>query len=355
MITVLISQINLLLCLVNDILDMKMIDEDQFVTRHEEFDPTATLNFIVSMFAQTAEMQDTQLTFVETNGKLPVTLIGDQVRLKQVLVNLTKNALKFSYMKFVTLKAQYDYQNELLKVELVDGGRGISAEDINRLFHMFGKLESSADINEDGIGMGLIICKRIVDHCGGEISCKSEGVNRGSSFTFSMSMTLNKVIPKKDPKISKKVQFKTNKVRKNSKIVQASSTPLEEEHLYATNIGSANLSNIEHQDSTRKIYSDNSANITKELDSDLEELEMTVPKMNQFHDKKKKRDRKQKTEVIQPLRVRFETERKKPPSTLDEVKDLCQRGVPDVLDVEQGLLIPALVRQQNKHQNDHIV
>ena len=55
---------------------------------------------------------------------------------------------------------------------------------------MFGKLGESADVNEEGIGMGLTICKRIVDHCGGDISCKSKGANLGSTFTFSMRMTL---------------------------------------------------------------------------------------------------------------------------------------------------------------------
>ena len=225
---------------------------------------------------------------------------------------------------------------------------------------MFGKLESTADINEDGIGMGLTICKRIVDHCGGEISCKSDGVNCGSTFTFSMSMTLSKekdakFTPMKDPKISKIVRFNAEKVRKKSKIMQASTTPFEEEHLYENNIGSANLSNIEHQDSSQKICSDISINITKELDSDLEDIEIAVLSMNRFDDKNKKRDRKEKAQVRQALRVRSEEERKKPHRALDEAKDLCQREVPDVLDVEQGLLIPALVKLQNTHQNAHTV
>ena len=83
MILVLISQINLLLCLVNDILDLKMIDQQRFVTRNELFSPTATFEFIISVFAQAAEMQETELTFETKEGcQLPSLLIGDQVRLK---------------------------------------------------------------------------------------------------------------------------------------------------------------------------------------------------------------------------------------------------------------------------------
>ena len=76
-------------------------------------------------------MQETQLTFVaEGDAKLPSILIGDQIRLKQVLVNLTKNALKFTYKKPITLKASYDTRSELLQVKVVDAGRGINAVDM---------------------------------------------------------------------------------------------------------------------------------------------------------------------------------------------------------------------------------
>ena len=80
-----------------------------------------------------------------------------------MLVNLTKNALKFSYKTPITLRASYDDKNELLKVKVVDTGRGICETDIHRLFKLFGKLERTANENVEGIGMGLTICKRIID------------------------------------------------------------------------------------------------------------------------------------------------------------------------------------------------
>ena len=117
----------------------------------------------MSVFAQAAEMQETELTFVPVKGALPPTLIGDQIRLKQVLVNLTKNSLKFSYKKPVTLRVFYDKRKELLNVDVVDEGRGIQAEDMDKLFKLFGKLGRTAEDNVEGIGMGLTICKLIVD------------------------------------------------------------------------------------------------------------------------------------------------------------------------------------------------
>ena len=86
---------------------------------------------------------------------------------------MTKNALKFASGKPVTIKACYDPVNELLKVHIIDGGRGIRATEMKKLFSLFGRIERTAKENVEGIGMGLTICKRIVEHSGGEISCFS--------------------------------------------------------------------------------------------------------------------------------------------------------------------------------------
>ena len=114
------------------------------------------------------------------------------MRLKQVLVNLTKNALKFSYQKPVKLIASYDRSTQMLNVHVVDKGRGIRSGDMDQLFRLFGKLDQTASENVEGIGMGLTICKLIVNQCGGTISCSSLGENKGSTFSFSMQMQLGK-------------------------------------------------------------------------------------------------------------------------------------------------------------------
>jgi len=106
---------NLLLCLVNDVLDLKMIEEGVFKRQNEKFDPHETLNFVLNIFRQHAELQNSQLSLKvlsptskldplqqllricePTEPTLPKHLFGDQIRLKQVLINLIKNALKVS-------------------------------------------------------------------------------------------------------------------------------------------------------------------------------------------------------------------------------------------------------------------
>ena len=110
-----------------------------------------------------------------TNFQLPETLYGDELRLKQVLINLVKNALKFTYRGRVRMYIAYDEVEKILSVNVVDNGRGITAEEIPNLFQKFGKLKRTADDNHEGIGLGLLICQSIVQANGGSISVHSKG------------------------------------------------------------------------------------------------------------------------------------------------------------------------------------
>ena len=82
----------------------------------------------------------------------------------------------------------YDEYEQMLKVMVIDDGRGIKAEDIGKLFCMFGKLRRTAEINNEGIGMGLMICQSLVKMNHGTISAHSKGLNKGSIFSFTMHM-----------------------------------------------------------------------------------------------------------------------------------------------------------------------
>ena len=93
---------------------------------------------------------------------MPPRLIGDEVRLKQILINLVKNAFKFCQGGEIRVIMAFDEIDEMLKVHVVDTGKGILSEDMDRLFKQFGKLLRTAEMNSEGIGMGLMICQNLV-------------------------------------------------------------------------------------------------------------------------------------------------------------------------------------------------
>ena len=120
--------------------------------------------------------------------KLP-NLLGDKTRLQQVLINLIRNALKFTpFEGQIDIKVEYNATEQSLCVDVQDSGLGIAQEDLGKLFNQFGKLQRSATMNSDGIGLGLRICKELVEQNGGTICVKSEGIGRGSCFSFTMKM-----------------------------------------------------------------------------------------------------------------------------------------------------------------------
>mgnify|MGYP000861515896 CR=1 FL=1 len=93
---------------------------------------------------------------------LPSAALGDQVRLKQILINLIKNAFKFTRFGKIRVIAAYDEANELFHCHIVDTGKGIKDDEMDQLFTQFGKLLRTASMNNEGIGMGLMICQNLV-------------------------------------------------------------------------------------------------------------------------------------------------------------------------------------------------
>ena len=87
-------------------------------------------------------------------------LLGDERRFKQVLINLVKNSLKFCETgDLIIIKVGYDYEKQMIQASVKDTGVGIAHEDMEKLFTRFGKLHRSAEMNHEGIGLGLTIVK----------------------------------------------------------------------------------------------------------------------------------------------------------------------------------------------------
>ena len=106
----------------------------------------------------------------------------------QVLINLVKNANKFTDKGFILIQVQYDWESQTLMASVRDTGLGLSQDEIPALFNKFGKLHRTAEINSAGIGLGLTIVKEIVELAGGVVYAESDGPNKGSLFTFTMVM-----------------------------------------------------------------------------------------------------------------------------------------------------------------------
>ena len=104
------------------------------------------------------------------------------------MINLIKNALKFTTEGQIQVKACYNDEAQCLVVHVLDTGAGIAREDIPRMFTQFGRLRNTADLNSEGIGLGLTISKLIVESSGGKISVESKGLNRGSLFILNLKM-----------------------------------------------------------------------------------------------------------------------------------------------------------------------
>ena len=206
-----ISQVNMLVVLFNNILDRRMIKLGQFKVSKELFGPTNTIQFIIDVYTQQARLQDSALHFriVEAPirpteplslrnldpertmlGELPASLLGDHIRLQQVLANLLRNALRFSRSMPVYIFAAYDYYARKLVVQISDCGQGLSAgklQEIRALLKAPALDETRSNEDEDD-GSNLAICKKIIDLSGGEVTAYSAGTDQGAIFQFSMAM-----------------------------------------------------------------------------------------------------------------------------------------------------------------------
>ena len=132
---------------------------------------------------------------------MPV-LLGDSRRFLQVLINLLKNAFKFTSSGSISLNVCYDITKRL-RVSVSDTGVGIEQADIPKLFTRFGKLQRTADINSEGLGLGLEISNKLCKVYGGEITVNSAGKDQGCTFTFTMQLDPEEDNKLADPRLLK--------------------------------------------------------------------------------------------------------------------------------------------------------
>jgi PAS domain S-box-containing protein len=179
----------MLLGLINDILDFSKIEAGQMHIEATDFQLDDVLNKVTSMILARAQEKGLELHYV-VDPSVPANLLGDPLRLAQILINLLGNAIKFTAHGSVSVffRAQPLSGNGiLLDVAIQDTGIGMSPEQIEKLFHAFSQADSSITRKYGGTGLGLTICKRLCELMGGEIKVSSEP-GQGSTFAFKIKL-----------------------------------------------------------------------------------------------------------------------------------------------------------------------
>lgn len=179
----------LLLNLINDILDHSKIEAGKITIEQIPYDLNALLDDISNIVSHKANEKQIELVF-DIDHSVPNKLIGDPLRLLQVLVNLLNNAVKFTDQGSVILRARAQQISRLnLKIhfEVIDTGIGMDQEQMSRLFQSYSQADDSITRKYGGTGLGLAICKNLVALMGGSIQVHSVP-NEGSTFSFDIKL-----------------------------------------------------------------------------------------------------------------------------------------------------------------------
>jgi PAS domain S-box-containing protein len=174
-----------LLTLTNDILDLSKVESGRFELDSVEFNLDALLAKTREIMLPRATSSGLQLT-CEISPDVPLRLAGDPDRLRQILLNLAGNALKFTERGCVALRVEWapgEYDAGALRFSVSDTGIGIAPEKMEMIFSSFTQADSSTTRKYGGTGLGLAICKGLVELMGGQIKCTSQ-VGKGSTFSF---------------------------------------------------------------------------------------------------------------------------------------------------------------------------
>jgi len=178
-----------LLGLLNDILDLSKIEAGQIVLDHEPFDLRTVLDGVARTMATTAQAKGVEL-LCHVPPDFPVRLVGDAVRLRQVLMNLVGNAVKFTKAGYVLLEANLAAIGQFetrVRLRIVDTGIGIKEEQKTKIFSRFSQGDESVSRVYGGTGLGLAISEKLCSLMGGDIQVESEH-GRGSTFWINVSL-----------------------------------------------------------------------------------------------------------------------------------------------------------------------
>lgn len=186
---------SLLLTVINDILDVSRLEAGAVELSPAPLSPVAVVRHVADLLRPRSEGKGLTLD-VDLPEGLSVVVIGDDVRLEQVLINLVGNAIKFTDSGSVTIRVRSEDvgADARLRIEVVDTGIGIPADALRRIFDQFSQADASTSRRFGGTGLGLSISQRLVELMGGRIGCDSQ-VGEGSCFWVELRLPRTHDLP----------------------------------------------------------------------------------------------------------------------------------------------------------------
>ncbi|MDR2589088.1 MAG: response regulator [Spirochaetales bacterium] len=186
-----------LLALINDILDFSKIEAGKLEILPTPYKLTSLVNDVVSIIRMRIAEKPLRF-FLNIDPSLPEGLVGDEVRMRQILLNLLTNAVKYTAKGFIGLSITQDRKPEngktRLKIEISDSGIGIKPEDVSKLFNEFMRVDLRTNWNIEGTGLGLSITKRLCVSMGGDLTVSSV-YGEGSVFIASVPQLIDSEKP----------------------------------------------------------------------------------------------------------------------------------------------------------------
>ena len=174
-----------LLGIINDILDLSKIEAGKLTVEHTEFELEKVLDNVANLIAEKTSAKGLELVF-DIDKRVPPNLIGDPLRLGQIFINYSNNAVKFTEQGEIDITIRVKEQTDkdvLIRCAVRDTGIGLTEEQMGRLFQNFSQADTSTTRKFGGTGLGLAISKKLAELMGGEVGVDSEP-GKGSTFWF---------------------------------------------------------------------------------------------------------------------------------------------------------------------------
>ncbi len=180
-----------LLTLINSILDFSKIEDGKMEIVPVRYETAALIDDLVNMISDKAQKKGLNFK-TEIDSSLPQSLYGDDVRLRQIITNILTNAVKYTHTGSVTLKisgSEVDEDTFALEVKVSDTGIGIRAEDMDKLFQSFQRLDEERNRNIEGTGLGIVIVQKLLTMMNSQLEVSSV-YGQGSTFSFRLTQKI---------------------------------------------------------------------------------------------------------------------------------------------------------------------